>query len=80
MSETIFFGGRSAPGFGVADPPPTQRRLSPLLTFPAGGAAIGGLIGYCVKKDAHGADVGALIGSAAPFALAAVIIASGWSP
>ena len=83
MNETVFFAGRSSPGFGVADPPPAnvpQRHLSPLLTFPAGGAAIGGLIGYCIKKDARGAAVGALIGGAAPFAIAAVIVASGWSP
>lgn len=79
MNETIFLGGTPIVGFGDANPPP-QKHLSTLITFPAGGAVIGGLIGYCVKRDAHGAAVGALVGAAAPFALGAVIVASGWSP
>lgn len=81
MNEAIFFGGRPASGFGVAASENLpQKHLSPLLTFPAGGAVIGGLIGYCVKKDARGAAVGALVGAAAPFVVGAVVIASGWSP
>lgn len=76
INETLSFGGRSV-GLGIAD---EQSRLSPLLTFPAAGSVIGGLIGYGVKRNAHGAAVGALVGAAAPFALAAVVIASGWRP
>lgn len=81
MSETVSFGGRTVSGFGLGateSQPPSH--ISPLLTFPAGGAVIGGLIGYCVKRNAHGAAVGALVGAAAPFALVAVIAASGWRP
>lgn len=77
INETLSFGGHVV-GLGTENPP--QTHLSPLLTFPAGGAVIGGLIGYCVKRDAHGAAVGALVGAAAPFALTAVILASGWRP
>ena len=81
MNETIFLGGQRTVGFGIADaPPPPQKHLSVLITFPAVGAVTGGIIGYCVKKDAHGAAVGALVGAAAPFALAAAILASGWRP
>ena len=84
MNETVSFGGRTIVGFGIGatDPATTspQKHISPLLTFPAGGAAIGGLIGYCVKRNARGAAVGALVGAAAPFTVAAVIIASGWRP
>ena len=76
MNETVFLGGVPSAGFNA----PPQNRISPLLTFPAGGAVIGGLIGYCIKRDAHGAAVGAAVGAAAPFVLAAVIVASGWSP
>jgi hypothetical protein len=78
MNETLFLGGQRVVGFGMENPP--QKHLSPLLTFPAGGAVIGGLIGYVVKRNAHGAAVGALVGAAAPFALATVIVASGWTP
>lgn len=76
MNEMLSFGGRPV-GLGVAG---EQSRLSPLLTFPAAGSVIGGLIGYGVQRNAHGAVVGALAGAAAPFALAAVVIASGWRP
>ncbi len=79
MNETLFLGGRAVAGFGLADAPP-QKHLSTLITFPAGGAVIGGLIGYAVKRNTHGAAVGALVGAATPFALAAVILASGWRP
>jgi len=72
--EWALLRGQCAPGA------PPRRHISPLLTFPAGGAVIGGLIGYAVKRDAHGTAVGAAVGAAAPFALAAVVIASGWSP
>jgi hypothetical protein len=77
MDETLYFGGRPV-GLGTADPSPSH--ISPLLTFPAGGAMIGGLIGYAVKRDARGAAVGAVAGAIAPFALTAVLYASGWSP
>ena len=81
MHEQVFLGERLV-GLGATDPEtnPPRRPLSPLLTFPAGGAAIGGLIGYAIKRNAKGAAVGGAIGAAAPFALAAVIIASGWRP
>ncbi len=78
MNETLSFGGRDVVGLGAAST--EERHLSPILTFPAGGAVIGGLIGYAVKRNAKGAAVGAAVGAAAPFALTAVIIASGWSP
>jgi hypothetical protein len=80
INETLFLGGQRVIGFGLAENPPPQKRLSTLITFPAGGAVIGGLIGYCVKRDAHGAAVGALVGAAAPLAPTAVILASGWTP
>lgn len=77
MNETLSFGGRPI-GLGAVDPTPSH--ISPLLTFPAGGAVIGGLIGYGIKRNVHGAAIGALVGAAAPFALTAVILASGWRP
>ncbi len=79
MNETLSLGGRR---IGIADSAtvPTQSHLSPLLTFPAGGAAIGGLIGYGIKRNVRGAAVGALAGAVAPFVLAAAVIASGWRP
>jgi hypothetical protein len=80
INETLFLGGQRVAGFGLAENPPPQKHLSTLITFPDGGAVIGGLIGYCVKRDAHGSAVGALVGAATPFALAAVILASGWRP
>jgi len=70
--EWALFHGECRPGENLP-----QKHISPLLTFPVGGAVIGGLIGYGVKRDAHGAAVGALVG-AAPFALAAAILATGW--
>lgn len=73
--EWALLRGQCAPG--AASP---RKHISPLLTFPAGGAVIGGLIGYGVKRDARGAAVGAAVGAAAPFALAAAILASGWRP
>jgi hypothetical protein len=79
MNERLSFGGRSV-GLGAVDPTPAQSHLSPLLTFPVGGAVIGGLIGYGIKRDASGAAVGALIGAASPFVLAVAVIASGWRP
>lgn len=81
MNETLAFGGRAVVGFGLgATENPPQGHISPLLTFPAGGAVIGGLIGYGIKRNAHGAAVGALVGAAAPFAVAVAVIASGWRP
>lgn len=80
INETISFGGRTVAGLGAVDPNPPQRHLSPLLTFPASGAVIGGLIGYGVKRNARGAAIGAVIGAASPFALAAALYASGWTP
>lgn len=82
MNEALAFGGRTVVGFGLgaAEENPPQNHISPLLTFPAGGAVIGGLIGYGVKRNAHGAIVGALIGAAAPFAVAVAVFASGWRP
>ncbi len=80
MNETLFLGGRAVAGFGLADAPPPQKHLSTLITVPAGGAVIGGLIGYAVKRNAHGAAVGAAIGAATPFALAIALYAAGWSP
>lgn len=83
INETLSLGGRPVIGFGLGPTDPSSekpRHLSPLLTFPAGGAVVGGLIGYAVTRNSHGATVGALVGAAAPFALTAVIIASGWKP
>lgn len=81
MNEKISFGGRAVVGLGLeTSNPESPRHLSTLITFPAGGAVIGGLIGYGIKRDARGAAVGALVGAAAPFAMAAVILASGWRP
>lgn len=80
INETVSLGGRAVAGFGLADAPPPQKHLSTLITVPVGGAVIGGLIGYAVKRNAHGAAVGALVGAATPFAVAAVIFASGWRP
>jgi hypothetical protein len=81
--ETIFLGGDRVVGFGETSPTAEsapQKHISPLLTFPAGGAVLGGLIGYGVKRNARGAVVGALVGAASPFVVTAAIITSGWRP
>jgi len=80
MNEQISLNGVPIIGFGATDTTSGARRVVSFLAVPATGAAIGGLIGYGIKKNAHGATVGALVGGAAPFVLAAALVASGWTP
>jgi hypothetical protein len=72
--EWALFRGTCAPG------DTKKLHVFRLLAVPTTGAAIGGLVGYGIKKNAHGATVGALVGAATPFVLAGALIASGWTP
>lgn len=74
--EWALFNGKCAPG----DSKKLSTRAANLILPGAVGAAIGGLIGYGVKRNAHGAGVGALVGGVAPYALVAAIIVGGWRP